>query len=182
MRSIVCSVRAKLPAGCGPEWSQGLLAVSPRSVMVDDGLLDQKGKRGSQVACFVVLANVKGGWGTVFTACVYWGCDVWLRCRRGNPPPTQQRTPKHSKASPCALPPPPLPLVVPHPLSFPGGGGGPSLGQPKITSKRVVRSSAGAYAIYPTFLGSFAYDTPRYGTGCPTPCKIIILREKMIPQ
>ena len=29
------------------------------------------------------------------------------------------------------LPPPP-PLVVPHPLSFPGGVGGPSLGQPKI--------------------------------------------------
>ena len=52
----------------------------------------------------------------------------------------------------------------------------------EITSKRVVRSSAGAYAIYPPFLGSFAYDTPRYGTGCPTPCKIIILGEKMIPQ
>ena len=52
----------------------------------------------------------------------------------------------------------------------------------KITSKRVVRSSAGAYAIYPPFLGSFAYDTPRYGTGCPTPCKNIILGEKMIPQ
>ena len=52
----------------------------------------------------------------------------------------------------------------------------------KITSKRVVRSSAGAYAIYPPFLGSFAYNTPRYGTGCPTPCKIIILGEKMIPQ
>ena len=52
----------------------------------------------------------------------------------------------------------------------------------QITSKRVVRSSAGAYAIYPPFLGSFAYHTPRYGTGCPTPCKIIILGEKMIPQ
>ena len=52
----------------------------------------------------------------------------------------------------------------------------------QITSKRVVRSSAGAYAIYPLFLGSFAYDTPRYGTRCPTPCKIIILGEKMIPQ
>ena len=26
----------------------------------------------------------------------------------------------------------PPPLVVPHPLSFPGGGGGASLGQPKI--------------------------------------------------
>ena len=48
------------------------------------------------------------------------------------------------------------------------------MNRPKITSKRVVRSSAGAYAIYPPFLGSFAYDTPRYGTGCPTPCKIII--------
>ena len=34
----------------------------------------------------------------------------------------------------------------------------------------------------PPFLGSFAYNTPRYGTGCPTPCKIIILGEKMIPQ
>ena len=52
----------------------------------------------------------------------------------------------------------------------------------QITSKRVVRSSAGAYAIYPPFLGSFAYNTPKYGTGCPTPCKIIILGEKMIPQ
>ena len=52
----------------------------------------------------------------------------------------------------------------------------------QITSKRVVRSSAGAYAIYPPFLGSFAYNTPRYGTGCPTPCKIIILGERMIPQ
>ena len=48
--------------------------------------------------------------------------------------------------------------------------------------REVVRSSAGAYAIYPPFLGSFAYDTPGYGTGCPTPCKIIILGEKMIPQ
>ena len=27
---------------------------------------------------------------------------------------------------------PPPPFVVPHPLSFPGGGGGPTLGQPKI--------------------------------------------------
>ena len=52
----------------------------------------------------------------------------------------------------------------------------------EITSKRVVRSSAGPYAIYPPFWGSFAYDTPRYGTGCPTPCKIMILGEKMIPQ
>ena len=26
----------------------------------------------------------------------------------------------------------PPPFVVPHPLSFPGGGGGPSLGQPNI--------------------------------------------------
>ena len=34
----------------------------------------------------------------------------------------------------------------------------------------------------PPFWGSFAYDTPMYGTGCPTPCKIIILGEKMIPQ
>ena len=34
----------------------------------------------------------------------------------------------------------------------------------------------------PPFWGSFAYDTPRYGTGCPTSCKIIILGEKMIPQ
>ena len=59
---------------------------------------------------------------------------------------------------------------------------GSDTGNYKITSKRVVRSSAGAYAIYPPFLGSFAYNTPRYGTGCPTPCKIIILGEKMIPQ
>ena len=56
------------------------------------------------------------------------------------------------------------------------------VGKNEITSKRVVRSSAGAYAIYPPFLGSFAYDTSRYGTGCPTPCKIIISGEKMIPQ
>ena len=54
--------------------------------------------------------------------------------------------------------------------------------EPKSPRREVVRSSAGVYAIYPPFLGSFAYDTPGYGTGCPTPCKIIILGEKMIPQ
>ena len=33
-----------------------------------------------------------------------------------------------------------------------------------------------------TFWGSFAYNTATYGTGCPTPYKIIILGEKMITQ
>ena len=45
-----------------------------------------------------------------------------------------------------------------------------------------VGSSAGVDTIYPTFLPSFAWDTPRYGTRCLTPFKIIILGEKMMPQ
>ena len=62
----------------------------------------------------------------------------------------------HTTHTPLWTPPPPL------------NDSGPSANQElfwrlwrqlvctKITSKRVVRSSAGAYAIYPPFLGSFA--------------------------
>ena len=50
----------------------------------------------------------------------------------------------------------PPPRIVPHPLSFPGGGGGRHLVNPKSPRREVVRSSAGAGVIYPPFLGSFA--------------------------
>ena len=59
------------------------------------------------------------------------------------------------------------------------GGGLCKLESPR---REVVRSSAGASGVYPPFLGSFAQHTPRHDIGCPTPCKIIILPNKTIPQ
>ena len=55
-------------------------------------------------------------------------------------------------------------------------------GRGKSPRREVVRSSAGASGVYPPFLGSFAQHTPRHDIGCPTPCKIIILPNKTIPQ
>ena len=71
-----------------------------------------------------------------------------------------------------------------------GGGGGVSGGGVK-TSFRILGAvcsprrrllDQAQVCTYPPFLGSFAYNTPWYGTGCQTPCKFIILGEKMIPQ
>ena len=52
----------------------------------------------------------------------------------------------------------------------------------KSPRREVVRSSEGVCVVYPAFGGSLASHTPRHHIGCPTPCKIIILPNTMIPQ
>ena len=54
----------------------------------------------------------------------------------------------------------------------------------KFPGREVVTSSPGADAIQPPILGSFVQNTPGHniGIGCLTPCKIIVLGAKTIPQ
>ena len=54
---------------------------------------------------------------------------------------------------------------------------------PKSPQREVVRSSPGAGTIFPfKGGGSFAQHTPKHEIGCLTPCKIIILGDKIIPD
>ena len=49
--------------------------------------------------------------------------------------------------------------------------------------KKTMLDQAYARTPYTTpFWGLSAYHTPRHDFGCPTPCKIIILQDKMITQ
>ena len=57
-----------------------------------------------------------------------------------------------------------------------------SVGMPKSPRRGLLDQAQVRTPYTPPFWGSFAYHTPRYGTGCPTPCRIIILGEKMIPH
>ena len=52
----------------------------------------------------------------------------------------------------------------------------------EITSKRGCQIKRRCGRCIPPFWGSFAYHTPRYGFCRLTPCKIIILGQKIITQ
>ena len=59
---------------------------------------------------------------------------------------------------------------------------GPRFIEQTMKSPRRGLLDQGAHVVCPPFWGSFAEHTPTSGIGCLTPCKIIILGHKALPQ